>query len=390
MAQSIEVWPSAAPTNTGGTNGGVPASANHPRADSRVHAPGTEICTAATAGDPLQLPPIQPAKRRLHAAWRENAQSLIVDLDAEVDCLAQQLGPEISASAQRRLVEAKQRLHAADWIVRSRPGVRHAWTGVDVARAWANIHAVEVTLIRLSAPAAVAAKLPDIVADASLVLKPNDARLENLRQYEKCRPLQDEDRDAIAEDVKAIYTACADDHIRTRSFRNILFGATFVLALFAVGFGLLGWRSPEWVGLCAPRVQTVPTCPSGRGAPTGGDVFLVELIGLFSASLVGSVAIRRMRGSSTPYAVPMASLLVKLPTGALTAVGGALLIRAGVLGPDVAVAGTAQLVAYALIFGAGQQAFTRLIDIQTQDVLNSIPTAGRDGPKEPNAANQYP
>ena len=70
------------------------------------------------------------------------------------------------------------------------------------------------------------------------------------------------------------------------------------------------------------------------------------------------------------------------PTGALTAVGGLLLLRAGVLGPDLAASGTAQLVAYALVFGASQQAFTRLIDIQTQNVLDNIPTRNRGATKD--------
>jgi hypothetical protein len=343
--------------------------------------------TARTDPEPARLSAIQPAKRRLHAAWRENAQSRIVELDVEVDCLIDQLGSAMSAAQRRRLLEAKGRLRAANAIVERRPGLRYAWTGVDVARALAHINAVEVTLTRLSPPNTVAAKLPDIIAHAALLLKPHDARLDDLRHYAAKPALTDEDRGPIAHNVRAIYAACADEHVRTRSFRNLLFGATLVLTLFAVGIGLLGWCAPGWFMLCVPAHPTVATCPTGGSAPTGGDVFLVELIGLFSAGLMGSVTIRRMRGSSTPYAVPMASLLVKLPSGALTALAGLLLVRAGVLGPDVAAAGTAQLVAYALIFGGSQQAFTRLIDIQTQNVLDSIPTPNRDAAKPRNGAS---
>jgi hypothetical protein len=82
----------------------------------------------------------------------------------------------------------------------------------------------------------------------------------------------------------------------------------------------------------------------------------------------------------------MASLAVKLPTGALTAVGGLLLIRAGILGPAVASSATAQVVAYALLFGASQQTFTRLIDRQAQTVLDSLPSADRDPAKDDKAA----
>lgn len=346
-----------------------------------------DIGAARTDPEQLELPPIQPAKRRLHAAWRENAQSRIVELDVEIDCLIDQLGSAMSAAQRRRLAEAKGRLRAADSAVKSRPGLRPAWTGVDVARVLAHINAVEATITSLSRPETVAAKLPDIIADAALLLKPHDARLDDLRQYAAKQALTEEDRGAIAQDVRAIYAACADEHVRTRSFRNLLFGATFVLMLFAVGIGLLGWCAPGWFALCASDHPAAATCPTGGWAPSGGDVFLVELIGLFSAGLMGSVAIRRMRGSSTPYAVPMASLLVKLPTGALTALAGLLLIRAGVLGPDVAAAARAQLVAYALIFGGSQQAFTRLIDIQTQNVLDSIPSRNRDAAKPASPAS---
>ena len=94
-----------------------------------------------------------------------------------------------------------------------------------------------------------------------------------------------------------------------------------------------------------------------------------------------------MRAMATPFAVPMAAMLVKPPTSALTAVAGLLLIRAGMLGPMVAASGTAQLVAYALVFGTSQQAFTRLIDIQTPNVLDSIPAHGRDTAKHAKSAH---
>jgi hypothetical protein len=371
-----------AQNGAGRRDGKVPAGAEPPNAGRAASSRPGEANPAGVA-EILDLPPVLPPERRLDCAWRENAHSRIADLDVDIDCLAVQRGTELSAPEKRRLVAAKRRLQAADAIVKSRPGPFSAWTGVDVARTWANMHAVEVTLIRLSDPAVVAAKLPDIIADASLVLKPNDARLQNLRQYEKQPPVNCDDCAAIAQDVTAVYAACADEHVKARSFRNLLFGVAFVLTLFAIGFGILGWLAPQWVGLCAQSpLKLSATCPSGGSVPTSADVFLIELIGLFSASLVGSVAVRRMRGTPTPYALSMASLLVKLPTGALTAVGGLLLLRAGVLGPDLAASGTAQLVAYALVFGASQQAFTRLIDIQTQNVLDNIPTRNRGATKD--------
>jgi hypothetical protein len=128
-----------------------------------------------------------------------------------------------------------------------------------------------------------------------------------------------------------------------------------------------------------PLSQADATCPTARRAPSGGDAFFVELLGVFSAALIGALAIRKMRGTSTPYAIPLASLLVKLPAGAMTAVGGLLLMRAGVLGPPVAMSATPQVLAYTLVLGASQQTFTRLIDRQAQNVLDAIPSNVADG-----------
>lgn len=295
-------------------------------------------------------------------------------------CLEEQDPPP--ACAKHRLDAAEKHLQLAEEIIKCAPAPRSAWTGVDVERAWVNVHAVEVTLIRLSDPTAVAAKLPEIIGEAEQVLNPDDLRRKRLGDYAKKKPLLSADRAPIAELAEDVYAAVATEHVRARSFRNILFSATLALTLFAIVFGILGSLAPSEVSLCAPNAATQAKCPSGLSQPSGGDVWVTEFLGLFSASLVGAVAIRRMRGTSTPYAVPMASLLLKLPTGALTAVGGLLLVRAGILGPAVASADTAQLVAYALLFGASQQAFTRLIDRQAQSVLDSIPSADRDPAKK--------
>jgi hypothetical protein len=328
---------------------------------------------------------IKTPEKRLRVAWREHAQSRIIGLAADLDCL-----PEMSEPGKRRRDEAKRRLMVANKAVERRPALGAAWSGVDVERAWVNVHAVEVTLLRLSDPAVVSAKLPGIIAEATQVLSPDDDQLKSLRTLAEKNPLVSTDQESIAQSVNTVYAASANKHVRARSFRNILFGATIVLTLFAIGFGILGSRWPTEVSLCAPKTPSPATCPTGQLKPSGGDLFLVELLGLFSASLVGAVAIRRMQGTSSPYAVPMASLLVKLPTGALTAVGGLLLIRAGMLGPAIAVADTPQLIAYALIFGASQQTFTRLIDRQAQNVLNSIPSSGHNPAKSKTGQQQAP
>src|SRR6476620_3377853 len=121
----------------GGRHGAVPSSSKRSMAGS----PGREANTATAGPNVDAPPPIPPATGRLHAAWRERAQSRIIDLDLELDCLEWRLARGMSDFEQRLVYEAKRRLAVASEIVQRRPSAWFAWTGVDVEGAWANIHA---------------------------------------------------------------------------------------------------------------------------------------------------------------------------------------------------------------------------------------------------------
>jgi hypothetical protein len=112
---------------------------------------------------------------------------------------------------------------------------------------------------------------------------------------------------------------------------------------------------------------------------TGADVFIVEIVGLVAATLAGAIALRRMRGTSTPYGVPVALILLKLPAGALTAVLGLLFMRGGFVPGLTALDSAAQILAWAIIFGYAQQVFTRLVDNQGQDLLHDVAGHGPAG-----------
>jgi hypothetical protein len=98
-----------------------------------------------------------------------------------------------------------------------------------------------------------------------------------------------------------------------------------------------------------------------------------------AATLAGAIALRGMRGTSTPYAVPVALILLKLPAGALTAVLGLLFIRGGFVPGLSALDSSAQIIAWAIIFGYAQQVFTRLIDTQGQGILHDVAGQGAAG-----------
>jgi hypothetical protein len=66
--------------------------------------------------------------------------------------------------------------------------------------------------------------------------------------------------------------------------------------------------------------------------------------------------------------------VLKLPTGALTAVLGLLLMRGGFIPGLSALDSSAQIIAWAIVFGYAQQLLTRFVDQQANTVLENVGT----------------
>src|SRR5690606_15318241 len=119
-----------------------------------------------------------------------------------------------------------------------------------------------------------------------------------------------------------------------RSFRLVLLGTAALLGVAAVGLGVLAWQRPDVLSVCFEPQDGV-VCPTGTHPTAAGaqaaagtwDVVTVEVVGLVAAALAAARSLRDARGSATPYGVPVALALVKLPSGAITAVVGLLLMR---------------------------------------------------------------
>ena len=102
------------------------------------------------------------------------------------------------------------------------------------------------------------------------------------------------------------------------------------------------------------------------------DYLVIELAGIGAAAVAAAVTLRRIRGTATPYNVPVALALLKLPTGALTAVLGLILMRGAFVPGLSALDSSAQIIGWAIIFGYAQQIFTRLVDRQGQALLDAV------------------
>jgi hypothetical protein len=100
---------------------------------------------------------------------------------------------------------------------------------------------------------------------------------------------------------------------------------------------------------------------------------VIGLLGLLGGSFAAATSIRKLRGTSTLYELPVVLALLKVPSGALTAIVGMIALR-GKFAPGLTALDTQeQILAYALIFGYAQLV-TRLIDRQAQSVLSGVPS----------------
>jgi hypothetical protein len=208
--------------------------------------------------------------------------------------------------------------------------------------------------------------------------------------------LSESDRQAVVSAVRAASSESRWKVSRLRSFRNVIAVASLMLTAAAVGMIVFAFRRPADLPVCFTPGNVVCTTSTTPGPPatiprvsperqevaqeqradaimrrvaSGWDAAVVEIVGLVAAAIAAAAALRNVRGTSTPYSLPVALAVLKLPTGALTALLGLLLMRGGFVPGLSALDSSAQIIAWALVFGYSQQLLTRLVDNQAQTVL---------------------
>jgi hypothetical protein len=295
-------------------------------------------------------------------------------------------------------------------------------TGAAFERALGNLDAAEVHLLRLAPSSVLIAALPSVRAHVNRFLDKYDPRRQAVdsiagqhieRLLKEPKPhlplhrrnvLAHEHREIVLNAQHAANSQRRRDLIRLRTFRNLLLGGIVVFVLIGIGLGVLGSISPTTIPLCftpeaegrvtvvCPRGET-PIGPVNRGSDldpdpaiaataTPGDVWVVELLGALGAALAGAAALRNLGSNSTPYAVPVTLAMLKLPTGAVTAVVGLLLMRADFVPGLSALDTTAQILGWAVIFGIAQQLVTQFADSQAAGLLEKIKGQGAAGDRQ--------
>ena len=301
--------------------------------------------------------------------------------------------------------------------------------GPLIERARSNLDAAEAQLLNLAPPDYVLGQMPSLLRHVQRHLRPTDPGRQEFERIVRSLGMNDpenrtahngedqyqetikRERGKIVTTVRAASSQALRVNIRVRSFRNVVVLTTVLMALLAIGVALMGYRSPTWLPLCfapeeagkavvvCPTGQSEPFTPSQAGLAVQGDapvrdiddvvaetakpqdLMVVELVGLTAAAVAAAAAIRNIKGSSERYGLPLALAALKLPTGAVTAFLGLLLMRGQFVPGLNALDTTAQILAWALVFGFAQELFTHFVDQQGQTVLNSVRAADKPSPQ---------
>lgn len=288
--------------------------------------------------------------------------------------------------------------------------------GSLLERALSNLDAAEASLLNLAPPEHLLGQIPCLLRHVQCHLVPTDPRRQEFeriaqrlgvkdpdhpllaaqeQEYAKMLELVEQERGKIVTITRAASSAGLREQVRVRSFRNILVVTTLAMSLLAIVVAVLGFLNPTMIPVCfAPEEagRAVVVCPTAQSTSFSTerqestpdiddhvrqtvnryDLLVVELVGLTAAAVAAAAAIRGMRGSSERYGLPVALAALKLPTGAVTAFLGVLLMRGQFVPGLSALDTSAQILAWALVFGYAQQLFTRLVDRQGQTVLDSV------------------
>jgi hypothetical protein len=322
------------------------------------------------------------------AAWREEALTKTQELRGLADWFgANGAAPDpgsmqLAESIRRHLDAARDTAWGQDDDRGRFARLVSTLRGSAVERTLGNLDAVEVDLLRLASMDYVRGQMPSLQAHVNRFLAKDDPRRVAVSRLageltRRRGALESYERDMLLAAYHAASSQRRRELIRVRSFRNVILGATLLLTVVAVGLGFLGAVRPDAMPLCFTP-ESGQVCPLG-GKPTSSDIWVIELIGLVSASVAGAFTLRHIRGTSTPYSLPVALTLLKLPSGALTAVLGLQLMR-GAFVPGLSALDTdAQIVSWAIVFGYAQQLFTRLVDDQASSVLEQVGGRGAAG-----------
>ncbi|GAB7007057.1 hypothetical protein JCM18899A_45300 [Nocardioides sp. AN3] len=333
----------------------------------------------------LAVPSVEAAVRVMQARLDvSHAEGLAPDQLAAADAVRSSL--KLALDASRGEGDNASRRGPMGWWRRR----KEWWHGTLVEASYAYLHAARVQMLDVYDDVELHAEVPAALARVQGWLRHDDPRYVGVHSFAGKDATTT--RAMLRRLVEDGYDVSDRQHARLRSFRNIVLVAVGLTTLVIAVTVLLVWKDPRALPMCFPDPDSkaLLSCPSRAHAvaPQSQDILVVALAGLIGGVFGAVVNIRNLRGTSASYDVPVALAVLKLPLGALTAIVGIVLVH-GAFIPGLSNLDTQdQIVAYALLFGVAQQAFSRLLDQKAQDLLNGLPT--REKPPAAGAGTAAP
>lgn len=375
-----------------------------------------------SSAPPTQEPPVRVTPSvggPVSSAWREAALTRAKELESLSNWVHRNHPLENSEDLTNAI---QQHLDAVRDAAGQKKRFRLRGNSSLIQRAMGNLDAAEAQLLNLAPAAYILGQMPSLLNHVQRHLAADDPRRRDLERIAQMvsvknmdRPLSpkphdeqrvdkiEEERGRIVTAVRGASSAALREQRRVASFRNVVVITTLVMTLLAVAVAVMGFVAPTTVTLCFQPEEagkTVVVCPtaqselvqtgqqSGPTAPDVDDVvtstanradlLVIELIGLTAAAVAAAASIRHIRGSSEPYGLLVALAALKLPTGAITAFLALLLMRGRFIPGLSELDTSAQILAWAIIFGYAQELFTRFVDQQAHTVLNTVRGASKD------------
>jgi hypothetical protein len=323
----------------------------------------------------VAMPALRKEEPVLRRIWAQDVLVRADRLQAKLDAIKADntLTPgnhELAGAVESRLKDAR----CAALRVSPRPSrASNWWRGTVVEAAYQNLHAAEILIVSLYDDNQVAAEIPEAIARVEVSLDRDDPRRIAALRLQDAKPEDPATRERLAKAVQIGFEAADAEHARVRSFRNAVVGSAAVLAVILAGFVAYVWYHPTVMPLCF--IQDGKTvCATGGDSPSHFDLVTVAALGVLGGMLAAIVSIRNMQGTSLAYDVPTALAALKLPVGALSAMGGLLLIKANFVPGLSQLDSQEQILAYAFTFGVAQQLLIGMVDRHAQELLSAAPS----------------
>ncbi|MFE9018467.1 hypothetical protein ACFYNL_07835 [Streptomyces sp. NPDC007808] len=344
--------------------------------------------------------------RRRHslASWRELPLTVIARLSTQL--AAEELRVVADGDERRRAVIDGARRHLDEAEAACLTGARFRPRSGTLERIWSNIRAAEADLLSVATDDEIRARMPEVLALVRQQLSedsPHRRAVEEISEKAATgdEPVTDEERGTLVRALLFAYAILGGRYRRVRLLADLLWIVTGAATLGLAGLALWGYADKESLDLCftpqPPGNRVV--CPNGEhevpadSTPPANppssttmdvdtapytdalDVLTVEFAGLIGAALTVVTAVHRIHANhATQYQfrLPLAAAVLKFPVGALSALAGILLIKAAFVPGLSNLDSSAQILGWAVVFGAAQHLVTHIVDQRADEALSGV------------------